>query len=616
MEMNNAAGTVQPEDPALVQRSEQELAGIYSGINYMDCIGAVRTLGYICESDFSQQVTERYLPAICSGIQQVLDRVADPGYFSAVLNEASRHPKLNLHESTRRFVAGVEEKFRQADANSRTYRGVVFSSAAEASAAASADHNMQQVMKSVVRSDPASIRAGIAAINSYGSPLGAQYLETLNAWLSESENRLRTFRGTIYSTVEERNAAEAEFRSYSDYVRSIDRNNEQAVAMAYNSFASCQYPTTQELKAGLVNILDAFDQQHRTVDGILFPTLEEAGQARGELQQISQFMPSVDPNNEPGLLEIRMRLEQMTTAVRDKYLSYVTGLLNSYDANMRTFRGVLYNTREEVAVLRSEDEQVRGIMASVRRDDEASMFAAREKLAELNTFLRDENLAVIDTMLKQYDMAMRTFEGVLYNTREEAALNRSESMQIDQVMAYVRPDDEQSILSAQAQINGLTTVFRDNAMERLDSMWQQLDQNARSYEGTLYESREHAENVRRTCEALRYKFQTTNVCDPAGLAEIDSYIAYQLDPAVREKAQTRMAAAREVINYVNYVYARDAQFAQAPDKNAAEELYVRARDIIPQMNMYGLNPSYMQSLADKYHGMLSPAQKLKLKIRK
>ena len=60
------------EEMLVMQRMDQELLGICNGINYMDCIGAVRTLAYICERGYAPVMLDHYLPGVCSGIDQVL----------------------------------------------------------------------------------------------------------------------------------------------------------------------------------------------------------------------------------------------------------------------------------------------------------------------------------------------------------------------------------------------------------------------------------------------------------------------------------------------------------------------------------------------------------------
>lgn len=106
MDLNKEQGAEQPvesgniaagEDPELVRSSEREISAACAGMNYMDCIGTVRTMGELCAKDYAETVLERYLTGVCTGVQQVLDRVSDPGYFKALCDEAEAHPALLQH---------------------------------------------------------------------------------------------------------------------------------------------------------------------------------------------------------------------------------------------------------------------------------------------------------------------------------------------------------------------------------------------------------------------------------------------------------------------------------------------------------------------------------------
>ena len=240
--------SAQTGDQGNTLNSGMEVSAACAGINFMDCIGAVRTMGELCEKGYDKSVLERYLPGICSGIQQVLDRVTDPGYFRAVCDEADKHPALSGVECTEKFTASLKEQLDRAEKLSRTYRGIEFPSAEEAAAAAAEEPNMELLMRSTARDDPNSITATIQRMSGFRTRLKDQYIDTLNVWLKECEQNSRTFHGTVYDSVEERNAAEAEYRASRDYVRTIDRSSEQAVAMAYNSLLNCKYHSSDEIR--------------------------------------------------------------------------------------------------------------------------------------------------------------------------------------------------------------------------------------------------------------------------------------------------------------------------------------------------------------------------------
>lgn len=606
----------QSGDQEKVISSEREVSAACAGINFMDCIGAVRTMGALCEKDHDKSVLERYLPGICSGIQQVLDRVTDPGYFRAVCDEAEKHPALSEHECTEKFVASLNEQREKAEKLARTYRGIEFGTVEEAAAAAAEEPNMELLMRSTARDDPNSITATIQRMSGFSTRLKDQYIDTLNEWLKECELNSRTFRGTVYDTVEERNAAEAEYRASRDYVRTIDRNNEQAVAMAYNSLLNCRYHSSDEIKEELLGILKQFDEMHRTVDGVVLPTRDEAEIARGEIQQIAQLMPAADPNNEEALLEIRSRMEAMKTPVRDKYLAYINQLLTNYDISYRTFRGIIRDTREEADLLRQEESAIGMVWNRVRADDEQSMFSARAELEKFTTFLRDESVARLDQMLSEYDIAMRSFNGVLYQTREEAALNRAEYSEIGSIMATVRPDNEQSMLDALMRINQMKTAYKNQVLDNLNQMWNAYDQNMRTYQGMLFDTRAQAENARQTREEFFRMAYSMDLSQPASLVTLENYIEDKLNPAIRQEASAFVAGVRDVLNYANYLFGQNSYIDPMMDRAASADLYFQAKELVPRLEQYGINANGMRMIMDRHYNSLNAGQKLMEQFRK
>ena len=608
--------SAQTGDQGNTLNSGMEVSAACAGINFMDCIGAVRTMGELCEKGYDKSVLERYLPGICSGVQQVLDRVTDPGYFRAVCDEAEKHPALSGVECTEKFTASLKEQLDRAEKLSRTYRGIEFPSAEEAAAAAAEEPNMELLMRSTARDDPNSITATIQRMSGFRTRLKDQYIDTLNVWLKECEQNSRTFRGTVYDSVEERNAAEAEYRASRDYVRTIDRSSEQAVAMAYNSLLNCKYHSSDEIREELLAQLKRFDEMHRTVDGVVLPTRDEAEIAGGEIQQIAQLMPAADPNNEAALLEIKSRMEAMKTPVRDKYLAYINQLLTNYDINYRTYRGTVRDTREEADLLRREESGIAAVWSQVRADDEQSMLGAKAELEKFTTFLRDENIARIDQLLSEYDVAIRSFNGVLYQTREEAALNRSEYNEIGSIMATVYPDNEQSMLDALMRINQMKTAYKNPVLDNLNQMWNAYDQSMRTYQGILFETRAQAENARQTREEFYRMAYSMDLSQPGSLVTLDNYIEDRLNPGIRQEAAAFVAGVRDVLNYANYLFGQNSYINPEMDRNASADLYFQAKELIPRLEQYGINANGMRMIMERHYNSLNPGQKLMEQFRK
>ncbi len=598
------------EEMLVMQRMDQELLGICNGINYMDCIGAVRTLAYICERGYAPVMLDHYLPGVCSGIDQVLVRVADPNYLNAVCQEAAQHPVLDRHPATKQFVERVQSQFRTAEVNARTYRGIVFGSMQELNEARAEEAEMEMIMRSTARDNMESVMAAIQRMNAFRTRLRDYYISVLNEWLDECDRAARTYHGMIYDTIEIRNAAEAEYQSNLEYVNSIDRSSEEAVKAAYDRLCADKYPSSDELKAELAAVLKAYDTQFRTVDGILLPTREEAAVSRRELEEITTLMPKADPEDEPALLEIKARLELMHPPVRDRYLNYINSLLASYDMRIRTFRGVVYDTREEAAALRSENDEAERIWSTVRADDEQSMFNAKAEMEKFTTFLKEENTARLDKMLTDLDTALRTFNGRLYPTREEASTAGAEYNEIAQMMSTLDPQDEQAILTARARVAEMTSEYGANALANLDNMWRAYDLNLRTYLNIVFDTREEAANARRTREEFYRMESTMDLFQPASVMALENYANSTLNEKMRPEALALIADLKDVLQNVNKVFTENSVNDPAADKKGSAEIYKQAEKLIPRMERYHLNTNGMHTVMERHYASLNPGQKM------
>lgn len=211
---------------------------------------------------------------------------------------------------------------------------------------------------------------------------------------------------------------------------------------------------------------------------------------------------------------------------------------------------------------------------------------------------------------------MRSFNGVLYQTREEAALNRSEYNEIGSIMATVYPDNEQSMLDALMRINQMKTAYKNPVLDNLNQMWNAYDQSMRTYQGILFETRAQAENARQTREEFYRMAYSMDLSQPGSLVTLDNYIEDRLNPGIRQEAAAFVAGVRDVLNYANYLFGQNSYINPEMDRNASADLYFQAKELIPRLEQYGINANGMRMIMERHYNSLNPGQKLMEQFRK
>ena len=211
---------------------------------------------------------------------------------------------------------------------------------------------------------------------------------------------------------------------------------------------------------------------------------------------------------------------------------------------------------------------------------------------------------------------MRSFNGVLYQTREEAALNRSEYNEIGSIMATVYPDNEQSMLDALMRINQMKTAYKNPVLDNLNQMWNAYDQSMRTYQGILFETRAQAENARQTREEFYRMAYSMDLSQPGSLVTLDNYIEDRLNPGIRQEAVAFVSGVRDVLNYANYLFGQNSYINPEMDRNASADLYFQAKELIPRLEQYGINANGMRMIMERHYNSLNPGQKLMEQFRK
>lgn len=167
--------------------------------------------------------------------------------------------------------------------------------------------------------------------------------------------------------------------------------------------------------------LEKFDLQARTVDEVVFTTREEAVLGKKELESIKEIISKIDENSEKDVMWAKESIQglHLKTIIQDKYLNQIDNILEKLDIQARTYKEVVYDTREEADLHKREDEIVGQIYKDMNARNLDSIEDTYNKIIQLSlvTDIKDEYLKKIqeskEKLLNERAKVLATFETVL-----------------------------------------------------------------------------------------------------------------------------------------------------------------------------------------------------------
>lgn len=558
------------------------------------------------DSDCEKHYYDTYLEQLAEMIRGQVDAAQSIQETSAVRNQLAEKNA----ERYQNFIQQADEKIHKLDVAQRTYRGVVFASVEDIALAKEEERKLDIIMHTVAEDDIDSIENAIVQVSGNPSDIKQVYLDKLNGYKATLGEQQRTYRGVTYETVEQAEQAKNIFAAMRGILDELNWNEESQVADAYAQISVMNHPITSETINQLKESLNLFDIQKRTVDGILFESIEQADLARTEYSFIREKMVALNEDDEPGMMSIRADISALQTAVKEKYVKIVEAKLEAYDIKARSFNGVVYETREIAEKHRQEAELINDIMSTVDANDEASMLSTRDKLEMLTTFQKKNPILKITRLLEEYDIRVRTVAGVLYDTRQEAQLVSSELRRADEIMQTVQADDEASILNAQRAVLELTTFVKDVRYEELNQMWIAYDTKMRTYQDVVFATRKQAQSARAEHTEFLGLFNSLDLSQRKSVVTLNEFVEERIPDQLKAQTMTMIQNLCKVLDTVDYIIQRDREIDIATQKKESADLHKQIENVLPNMTYYRMNTDYMSQLKEKHYASLNVAKKI------
>ncbi len=350
----------------------------------------------------------------------------------------------------------INQRIEELDLLYRTVDGIVFETREEADLAKEELVKIQEVMQTI---QPPTKESTITyetdllekrkTIDACQTSVKDKYLNKIDDLLADFD---RKFRGEgFFSSGTTRE--EAGNRKALQYVKTLPVNNYEELDQARELLIAKlpEYGISLEQAVLAVNYLNNCEQSLNTVDRIIFPTREEAGFARKELSEIKALMQNVTPPNADSLLpyesqlqELRPKLEQFTTPIKQKYINKVDSYLAKFDSLFKNPGYNQFETRREAAIYRS--------FAFVSKLNPTDYEALDDAYEQLKSFvplvgIEYEEAVTAKEFLHKCYLKINTVDGVVFQTKEEADFGRKEYGEITAIMNGVNPPAKDSLLS-------------------------------------------------------------------------------------------------------------------------------------------------------------------------
>ena len=186
-------------------------------------------------------------------------------------------------------------------------------------------------------------------------------------------------------------------------------------------------PETQ----AILQAVRRFDEQYRTVDGVLCRSREEADEARKEYNAIRGIMNTVKEDDLSSLTQAKEELSQYHTRVATEYQKDIDVRLQKAELEARTVDThldgvpeIVCDTVEKAKVMRSHANILHARLKQCGEGTEAegALLALKDRIRKVGypAPLQDAYLKEIDRRLAEIDLTYRTAFNREYPTREQA----------------------------------------------------------------------------------------------------------------------------------------------------------------------------------------------------
>lgn len=185
------------------------------------------------------------------------------------------------------------------------------------------------------------------------------------------------------------------------------------------------------------------DLAARTYEEVVYDSVEAAEKAKEEKAELDALFAGIDKTKEEALLAGKEKLEayQPTAYSKEGYLKEINSTL-------------------EKVINERETNELNNILKRVDILDKSGLIQIRDELEkiEFKTISKETHLDQIQKYIDNYEINVRTVEGRLYDTVEEADVARKEVSDYESILKRVIKDDMESLINAENSLKNYAYV--------------------------------------------------------------------------------------------------------------------------------------------------------------
>lgn len=208
------------------------------------------------------------------------------------------------------------------------------------------------------------------------------------------------------------------------------------------------------------NTIADYDRTFRTVNHIEFKTRNEAILARQELKDIDKIFKTRKRDSE----------EEVGALIKEIKNAFQTEIRNEYLNKLDKEKKLYFNNKVKLA------EQ---FFAKLPANTEAEALVAKEKLVaymrEIKLHKNNKVLEKLNKKINKFDLQARTFEGVVFQSRDLIPLAQEESLRFNQIITQTNMQSTGAISQSIDQIKSIgKTALKDKYIKQLETKLKQI----------------------------------------------------------------------------------------------------------------------------------------------
>jgi hypothetical protein len=292
-----------------------------------------------------------------------------------------------------------------------------------------------------------------------------EFIKEFDEILHEFDIRARTVDGVVLETREEAIRAKEEKNKLDELRSKTDYNSEESLIQTKNQIIENQLKTkiAQDYLKSIEDKLKDLTKYKRTVDGVLYETVEEAELAKAEIPKLEELIRNTDFNSRESLYETKNKIMdyQFKAKAALEYIRLIEDNLATINERERTFEGITFETIDEKELAKEEKKVIEDLYSKVDKENEEELIRLKDNISiSIKTKIKENYLKKIDNQLESFK-GVRALEGL---EKQLSEIDTTTPRDLEKLLAEAK-SYRQKVKGANEFINKLEKTLKENKAE-------------------------------------------------------------------------------------------------------------------------------------------------------